>query len=205
MKEFLNRLSSLFLILTLISCTEDKDRFHFYSLAEAEFKSENYQEAINFLSIALDKDSTFANAYFFRANILVLLQVNRDSICLDLSKAQKFGHPEAAQVIQTYCSESNKSELNRRMAQLDSIIESTPLNYEGYIDRADLYFDHQMFVQAIDDYSKVIELNNHPTAFFNRGLCFIQIGKKQDGCADIKKSAELGYKVEVGILSFCGE
>ena len=203
MKEFLNRLSRPLLILALISCNADKDRFHYYSLAEAEFKSENYQEAINFLSIALDKDSTFANAYFFRANILVLLQVNRDSICLDLSKAQKFGHPEAAHVLQTYCTESNKEELARRMAELDSFIASAPLNYEGYFDRADLYFDHQMFVQAIEDYSKVIELDNHPTAYFNRGLCFIQIGKKQEGCADIKHSAEMGYKVEEGILSFC--
>lgn len=203
MKKYLSRIIYITIILIFFSCGQEKSSRYYFSLAVNEFKSEEYNNAFELFSKAIEKDSTNAYAYFMRAQVLGILQASKDSICKDLKKAKEYGHPEAKEVLGKYCIDIPIDEFNKQKASFDSYIESNPERFEGYFDRADLYFDIQKFEDAIEDYTKVIEIKEHSMAYYNRGLCYIQLGMKQEGCKDIKKAAELGYKVKKELLELC--
>ena len=203
MKEYLSKIIYITIVLLLFSCGQEKNANYYFSLAVNEFKSEEYHKAFELFSKAIEKDSTYGHAYFMRAQILGLLQAGKDSICDDLKKAEEYGHPEVKEVLEKFCIEIPIDEFNKQKARFDFYIESNPERYEGYFDRADLYFDIQKFENAIEDYTRVIEIKEYPMAYYNRGLCYMQLGMKQDGCKDINKSAELGYSVKKELLELC--
>jgi tetratricopeptide (TPR) repeat protein len=204
MKKYSSKIIYGAIVLIFFSCEQEKSAQYYFSLAVKEFKSEDYHKAFELFSKAIEHDSTFGHAYFMRAQILGLLQADKDSICENLKKAEEYGYPEAKEVFEKYCKEIPIDEFNKLKARFDSYIESNPDRFEGYFNRANLYFDIQKFENAIDDYSSVIERNEYPVAYYNRGLCYLQLGLKQEGCNDIKKSAELGYVVTKELLeSMC--
>lgn len=203
MKKYLSRIIYITIALLFFSCEQEKSAQYYFSLAVNEFKSEEYHKSFEHFSKAIEKDSTYGHAYFMRAQILGLFQASKDSICEDLKKAEEYGHPEAKEVLEKYCIEIPIDEFNKQKASFDSYIELNPERYEGYFDRADLYFDIQKFKNAIEDYTRVIEIKEIPVAYYNRGLCYMQLGMKQEGCKDIKKSAELGYSVKKELLELC--
>ena len=56
------------------------------------------------------------------------------------------------------------------------------------------YFYLKENVEAIDDFSKVIEMNPKDyEAFFARGNAKYQANKKDEACLDWSKAGELGY------------
>ncbi len=204
MKRYLSSIIYIAIVLIfLFSCRHERSAQYYFSLAISEFKSEDYSNAIRLFSKAIEKDSTYGNAYFMRAQVLVLLQADKHSICENLEKARNYGYVEAEGVFAKYCNEIPIDKFNRLKSTIDSLIVSNPEWYEGYFERADLYFDIQQFTDAIEDYTRVLEIIEHPMAYYNRGLCYIQMGMKQEGCRDINKSAELGYSVTKELLEFC--
>jgi len=155
MKEYLSKIIYITIVLLLFSCGQEKNANYYFSLAVNEFKSEEYHKAFELFSKAIEKDSTYGHAYFMRAQILGLLQAGKDSICDDLKKAEEYGHPEVKEVLEKFCIEIPIDEFNKQKARFDFYIESNPERYEGYFDRADLYFDIQKFENAIEDYTSV--------------------------------------------------
>jgi tetratricopeptide (TPR) repeat protein len=67
------------------------------------------------------------------------------------------------------------------------------------------YFDQKKFKLSLDDLDQAIKLN--PTsgiAYFYRGACKDNLKDAGGGCADLKKSAELGYKeAEERVKKYC--
>jgi len=203
MKKYSSKIIFIGIILFINSCEQKKSAQYYFSLAVEELKSESYQKASELFSKAIAQDSTYGQAYFMKAQVLGLLQGDKDSICENLKKANKFGYPEAKEVIEKYCTEITVSEFNRLKANYDSYIESYPERYEGYFKRGDLYFDMKEFDKAVIDYSSVIERVEHPTAYYNRALCYLHLGRKKEACEDIRKSAKLGYNVSKDLMELC--
>ena len=51
------------------------------------------------------------------------------------------------------------------------------------------------FKQAIEDFSKAIELNSKfANAYYIRGLCYQELGDEAKAQADFAKAKQLGYK-----------
>lgn len=74
---------------------------------------------------------------------------------------------------------------------------------EYYFERGDEEYDNGNFHEAIEYYSKVIELN--PTnykAYYNRGYSKSNLGKFDEGLIDIKKSTEINPNYARG---YCGK
>lgn len=82
-------------------------------------------------------------------------------------------------------------------------------NIELYTKRAGTFFQVGDFENAINDYTKVLELNseNQSTIYFMRGLCKTLLKKedKKGACLDIKKAIDLGYDVSNlnGLDEYC--
>ncbi|MCK9401029.1 MAG: tetratricopeptide repeat protein [Bacteroidales bacterium] len=205
MKEYINNTSwaTALVFLLCIGCKQEKSSQFYYSQAVKEFKEEKYNEAYNSFTKAIEQDTTYGQAYFMRAQVLGLLNASKDSICENLSKADELGYKEAKEVMEKYCKVIPSEEFNRLKLNFDEFIRKNPDRFEGYYDRANLYFDAGNFQNAIIDYNKAIEKKEYPVAYYNRGLCYIKLGMKDDGCKDIRKSVELGYAVEKGVLEFC--
>ncbi len=80
---------------------------------------------------------------------------------------------------------------------------------EIYTKRAGTFYAVKDFENAINDYTKVIELNPKEISsiYFMRGLCKTLLKKedKEGGCADIKKAIDLGYNTSDldGLDEYC--
>jgi tetratricopeptide (TPR) repeat protein len=86
MKKYSSKIIYGAIFLIFFSCEQEKSAQYYFSLAVKEFKSEDYHKAFELFSKAIEHDSTFGHAYFMRAQILGLLQADKDSICENLKK-----------------------------------------------------------------------------------------------------------------------
>ena len=73
-----------------------------------------------------------------------------------------------------------------------SVMELSPNFIPATMGRGYVYFQMGDHAKAIDDFTKVIELNGRAAvAFNNRGYNYQQIGKYKEALADFKKAVEL--------------
>ena len=84
---------------------------------------------------------------------------------------------------------------NQALLDFRKATEINPNGWEAFLYRGMTYFDQKKFKLSLDDLDQAIRLN--PTsgiAYFYRGACKDNLKDAAGGCADLKKSAELGYK-----------
>jgi tetratricopeptide (TPR) repeat protein len=74
-----------------------------------------------------------------------------------------------------------------------------PLIAKMYRKRGNYYFDHQMIVEAIKDYSKAIEINPYDIdSYVHRAFSYLKLNKLEEALPDLNKSIE--NKPTVSIL-----
>ena len=131
---------------------------------------QNFDNAIDDLSIYLQIDSTSSLAYWQRA------------ACQ--AKVNEFN---AAQGTNVELQSANV------LGDLSDAIQLAPKNAYLYYDRGNLYALRHDYQRAIDDYTRAIALEEHlAEAYYNRGLSRIRANKKTEGIADLSKAGELG-------------
>ena len=70
-----------------------------------------------------------------------------------------------------------------------------------YVDRGTDRFFFKNTEDAIDDFTRAIELEtNNPLAYYMRGLAYLDNGKKKDARADFAMALNLGMKTAQGFL-----
>jgi tetratricopeptide (TPR) repeat protein len=76
---------------------------------------------------------------------------------------------------------------------------------QAYYNRGVLYEQKKDDIAALRDYSSAIKIQpGFAEAYYNRGVVEYRQQKKEDGCNDFRKSAELGYaKARETLLQFC--
>jgi tetratricopeptide (TPR) repeat protein len=131
---------------------------------------QNFDNAIDDLSIAIQIDSTSSLAYWQRA--VCQAKINEFNASqgtnIDLKSANVLG-------------------------DLSDAIRLAPKNAFLYYNRGNLYAMRNDYQRAIDDYTRAIELDNHlAEAWYNRGLARIHAKNISDGIADLSKAGELG-------------
>lgn len=78
-------------------------------------------------------------------------------------------------------------------------------NEAELIRKASVLFNEQEFSNAIAKLSQALEINNvSDTAFYNRGVVFLKIGKKDKAIFDFKTAAKLGNKKAKELLNKYG-
>jgi tetratricopeptide (TPR) repeat protein len=92
------------------------------------------------------------------------------------------------------------------------VIELQPNSATAYYNRAVIYGDKENFKAALDDYNKVLTLNNkNILAYFNRAITLQQLKRLKDARKDIEKTIELypdfvdAYKVRASLKQELGD
>ncbi|MBI9072241.1 MAG: tetratricopeptide repeat protein [Melioribacteraceae bacterium] len=90
--------------------------------------------------------------------------------------------------------EYKKSQFKRAIITLTKAIRLDPKNAKLYTKRGDCYRKIRKAQKAIKDYDIAIKYNKSSArAYYHRGTLKIILGKKDDGCLDVKKSKSLAY------------
>ena len=131
---------------------------------------QNFDNAIDDLSICLQIDSTSSIAYWQRA------------VC-------------QAKINEFNASEGTNIDLKSAnvLGDLSAAIQLAPQNPYLLYNRGNLYAQRQDYQRAIDDYSRAIQLEERlAEAWYNRGLAKIYAKKVSEGIEDLSKAGELG-------------
>ena len=139
---------------------------------------QNFDNAIDDLSICLQIDSTMTLARWQRA------------VCQ--GKINEFNASQGTNIdLQTA----------NVLGDLSEAIQSSPRNKYLYYNRGNLYAQRQDYQRAIDDYTQAISLEEHlAEAYFNRGLALIYLKREAEGIADLSKAGELGIYQAYSII-----
>ena len=131
---------------------------------------QNYDNAIDDLSITIQIDSTSSLAYWQRA------------VCQ--AKINEFN---ASQGTNTELQAANV------VGNLSDAIRLSPQNAYLYYNRGNYYAQRNDYQRAIADYTRAVELEGSMAeAWYNRGLARIFVKKTEEGISDLSKAGELG-------------
>ena len=139
---------------------------------------QNFDNAIDDLSIYLQIDSTSSLAYWQRA------------VCQ--AKINEFNASQGTNV---------DLQSANVLGDLSDAIALDPQNAYLYYNRGNLYVQRNDYQHAIDDYTRAIELEaDLAEAWFNRGLARLHVKKQAEGVADLSKAGELGIYQAYSII-----
>ena len=146
--------------------------------AVAYSEAQNFDAAINDLTVCLNSDSANVLAYWQRAVCQTMLNSYDASRGADIKMM------------------TAKAEADFNMA-----IRLSANNAFLYYDRGNMYAAIKDYGKATEDYSKALEID--PTlaeAYFNRGMAYILTGDKTKGIVDLGKAGELGLYEAYSII-----
>ncbi len=145
---------------------------------------QNFDNAIDDLSICLQIDSTSSIAYWQRA------------VCQ--AKINEFNASEGTNI---------DLKTANVLGDLSEALQLAPQNPYLLYNRGNLYALRQDYQRAIDDYSRAIQLEERlAEAWYNRGLAKIYAKKISEGIEDLSKAGELGlYQAYSVIKKYTGK
>ena len=131
---------------------------------------QNYDAAINDLTVYLQFDSASSIGYWQRAVYQTVMN-----------------NFDASKGIDT------QLKVAKAMADFDEAIKLNSQNVYLYYDRGNLHAMNKDYSKAIDDYTIALKFDPRlAEAYYNRGLAQIFSNKKVEGIADLSKAGELG-------------
>lgn len=155
-----------------------KTKYLLLQRAVAHTVVQNYADAIDDLTTAIEIDPGLALAYWQRGVCEAMLNESNA--------------PQGMEA---------KIKGASALHDLNRALELLPDDPYVHYDRGNLYFSQEDYAKAIEDYDAAIEANhNLPEAYFNRGLAHIHSGHQQQGIADLSKAGELGIYSAYGMI-----
>ncbi len=92
-------------------------------------------------------------------------------------------------------------ELAMAAADFDAAIRLNPRLAFAWYDKGCLLYSQRDYTQAAECFSKAIEIDSElGAAFFNRGLCYLSVGKRNEAFSDLSHAGELGILPSYNIL-----
>ncbi len=89
----------------------------------------------------------------------------------------------------------NQQKNEEALADFSKAIEYKPGYFKAYSNRGVIYNNMKRYADAVEDYSKAIEIKpDYMEAYYNRGMAQYNAGHKEAACADMRQSADLGFK-----------
>lgn len=90
---------------------------------------------------------------------------------------------------------------NLWLLDLDKTIRENPVCSFLLYNRGCLKAQQQDYAAAISDFTEAIEADAHlPEAYYNRGICRLQLGQTAEGIADLSKAGEQGLYAAYSII-----
>ena len=155
---------------------------------------QNYNTALNAYDTAIYRDSSFAFAWFNRANIryelqeFIIEQERQDRVSIGTPFAKKDD-------------ERKEMDYAHILNDYNQVIRLLPDFAPAYYNKGNIMARKSDYEAAIDNYTKAIGIENRfGDAYFNRGLARIFMGQNEKGCADLSKSGELGVSDAYNVI-----
>jgi len=186
----------------VFSCNIEKNK---YELAMNMLKEKKYSQSITFLNELLAEDTANSELYLLRGKVKYEI---RDTIgCrTDILKAALLGNKNATEVYNQYFKsiEENSDQYAIRIHEANQLIDREPNMPDGYYNLGNVYFDKRNYEIAIEFYNKAILADKkYSAAYYNRGVCYINIHQEIKGCKDIEVAANMGYELAIQALPEC--
>lgn len=161
-------------------------------------KSKNFGDAINDFNKAIEADPQCEDAWFMRGTLKNILN-DYSGALVDLNKALD---------IKSLSDKAGTGENGNRMKdesgsrKVNKVIQNYSCLY-CHLGYAKAKLDDP--VAAITNYDKAIDANpKRGESFYRRGLVKLLTGKREEGCQDLSKAKELGYKqAEEALKNYC--
>jgi tetratricopeptide (TPR) repeat protein len=172
--------------------SDDSTLFSNRALVKSVLK--DYQGALKDCETAIELDPEYGRHYKTRGDIRLALR-NPEGAIADYSKAIDLV-PDFAAAFEgrggVYYAARN---FRDALKDMDQAIKLNPVNFELYSKRGDIKYESKDIRGAIGDYDTSIRLNpNFALNYFKRGMIKIITGNREEGCEDLRKADQLGFK-----------
>jgi tetratricopeptide (TPR) repeat protein len=172
---------------------------------------QNYKRAQADFDTLLANNRGFTQAYLQRGKIHLKFN-NYEQALADLQEVAKLDPENPELLIERVIVYHALARYPEAMADLKTLIRLRPNYFENYINLAGLQLQTQNFKEAVENYSKGIELmlaeknTEDPDAYFARASAYLGIGDTARACQDWKRAYELGHPdAEEKKQLFCSE
>ncbi len=154
----------------------------------------DYQGALEDCETAMELNPGHAPYHKARGDIKLALGDTQGAIA-DYTRALEI-KPDFAEAFEgragVFYATKNFSEA---LKDLDQAIKIKPDNFELYSKRGDIRYESKDIQGAIGDYDRSIGLNpDFALNYFKRGMVKIVTGNREEGCEDLNKADQLGFR-----------
>ena len=168
---------------------------------------QDYENALNDISRAIELRADFAIAYFVRA-IIRTQQLRFDTSVsqnpfLVSQDIQAANNDILSGILPRLPEISIRSiEYEAILRDYERVIALRPEFFFAHYNMAEIHKREHDYRAAINAYTRAIELEpRFAEAFFNRGLARLSLGESVDGLNDLRQAGELGIVQAFGIIS----
>ena len=107
------------------------------------------------------------------------------------------GTPEYKDAIMDGVASLNRNKPQQALEDFNRAIQIDPLNYDGYLGRANALSSLGRYEEALTEYHKVFEIDPAiANAYINRGSVYSHLGQYKKAIADYEKGLELDPKID---------
>ncbi|MCC5932626.1 MAG: tetratricopeptide repeat protein [Candidatus Cyclonatronum sp.] len=169
----------------------DKDAEDWFILGVSEQRDENYEEALDAFTFAVEKNPEFEAAYKFRAETHIALEDN-DAALEDANKALELDNTYTEAYLVRSMLLRNRKAWDEALADADEAIRHDPENDFALLQKAKLLYDSGKYPESIEAFSAILEEDPQQIeALSSRGLAYFFEGDAEAALRDIKKARTL--------------
>ena len=175
----------------------------FYYLSEINYDLEDYEKSLLYINKAIELESNDNSYFSTRAKINYELKDN-EKVIMDLNKAIEIDSSNAYSYYLRGFMYSRFKKNEKALKDLNKSIDLDPTYSKAYSERASIK-EKEYPIEAMDDYTKVIELDSrNALAFNNRGVIKYDLGNYQEALEDYQKALNINPNEKL-YLSNIGE
>lgn len=203
MKRVVSVISLFFISLAGFCQTENLKAQQYYNRAMDKVFRKDHKGAIYDFSEAVRLDSGFIEAYENRGVARYYLGDYAGAV-EDYDRALEINPDDYNTCVRRGWARFRLNDLTGAVADFSRAVEGNPENPEYLIARGEVKYRLQDFKGAVDDFDRVIDAwysgkKAKSEAYFWRGLVKVDTGDKNKGCADLARSAKMGYAKAVEV------
>jgi tetratricopeptide (TPR) repeat protein len=157
------------------------------------FTAQRFKEAVTACSFALELDSTYALAFYYRGYVYYHLKEYQKAVT-DFDRSIEINPDYAFAYSNRGNAHLGLKEYQKAIADFDRALARDP-QLAVYNNRGYAYIELKEYQKALADCDRAIALDpNNADAYNNRGYAYIELGEYQKGLADCNRALEINPK-----------
>lgn len=169
----------------------ERDAEDWFILGATELRNENYEEALDAFTFAVESNPEFEAAYKFRATAYALLE-DMERAMEDINKALELDDAYADAYIERASLQRAGQNWEAALSDLDKAIAADDESDEPYILKGKTLYDAGRYDEAIETFNEVLEEDTkNVEVLASRGLAYFFEGQAENALADIRRARTL--------------